>query len=117
MKRVFNVSVLLFAVMLLCSSDVLNYTRLTIVVIDHVGNHVEGATVKLFDNKADFDKLENEVKVGVSNHKGKVYFKELQPREYYVYAEKGDFNNVGHGEKTSVLVENHHNKANVIISE
>lgn len=94
-----------------------SYTRLTITIIDELGNKVEGASVKIYKTKEDYDKLENEVAAETSDSKGRVYFRELEPIAYYVLAEKDDMNNVTLGEKTSVLEENKNNKANIVITQ
>jgi hypothetical protein len=48
--------------------------------------------------------------------KGRVVFSDLEAKEYYVQAEKGDLDNGGAGVKTIPLVAKRTNKVTIIIS-
>ena len=93
-------------------------TKLKITVIDPLGNVVEDAKVMLFANKADYLKEVNEVQpFKLSNAKGQVTFKKLQPKSYYILVRKGDLSNAGGGEIVDTLEKGKLNKANVVISD
>lgn len=90
-------------------------TKLQVTVRNDLGNVVEGATVLLFKTEADYDKSENFVGEAVTDRKGRVIFKDLEPISYYMHVEKGDLTNIGLGVKTVKLVSKKKNKLNVII--
>ncbi len=93
-------------------------TKLKITVIDPIGNVVPDAEVTLFKTKADYQKEVNPVqKLKLTNVKGQVTFKKLEPRSYYVLVRKGDMSNAGGGEIVNDLVKGKVNKANVVISD
>ena len=56
-------------------------------------------------------------KLKLTNVKGQVTFKKLEPRSYYVLVRKGDMSNAGGGEIVNDLVKGKVNKANVVISD
>ncbi len=92
-------------------------TQLRITVIDDLGNIQEGATVKLFTSEKDFKAEKNPIlpETKLTNKKGIIIFKEIEAREYWVLAEKGDKNNWGGGIKTDPLMEKKVNKINIVI--
>lgn len=91
-------------------------TSLTITVRNNLGNIEEGVNVQLFPTEEDYrnetnpstDKL-------VSDKKGRVRFKDLEPKVYFVNAVKGDKNNIGAGVQTDTLAEGKVNKVTIII--
>ena len=92
-------------------------TKLKITVVDALGNLVKEAKVLLYKNQADYDKEVNEVQAHkLTNKKGQVTFKKLQPRSYYIKMTKGDMNNAGAGEKVKKLAKGKLNKVHVVIS-
>lgn len=92
-------------------------TKLKITVVDALGNLVKDAKVLLYKNQADYDKEVNEVQAyKLTNKKGQVIFKKLQPRSYYIKVTKGDMNNAGAGEKVKKLAKGKLNKVHVVIS-
>ena len=92
-------------------------TKLKITVVDALGNLVKEAKVVLYKNQADYDKEVNEVQAyKLTNKKGQVTFKKLQPRSYYIKVAKGDMNNAGAGEKVKKLAKGKLNKVHVVIS-
>ena len=95
-------------------AQILN-TSLTLTVRDELGNTVEGATVQLYEQEADYLAEKNAIADGVTDKKGVVKFKKLEGKSYYVLAQKGDINNAGGGEKIGQLEEGKFNKATVII--
>ncbi|HOO09696.1 MAG TPA: carboxypeptidase-like regulatory domain-containing protein [Cyclobacteriaceae bacterium] len=90
-------------------------TSLTLTVRDDLGNTVEGATVQLFGTEADYLAEVNVVVEDVTDKKGVVKFKKLEPKPYYVIARKDDLDNSGGGEQIGKLEEGKFNKATVII--
>jgi len=91
-------------------------TSLEITIRNRLGNTVEGCEVQLFGNYDDYQNGENPLsETQISNKKGKVLFKDLEPVEYYIRAEKGKANNFGEGEMVDKLIEGRRNKVNLII--
>lgn len=90
-------------------------TKLKITVLDGLGNLTEGAKVTIFKTETDYTNNENPVATGITDAKGRVVFKNLEPIIYYVYAYKGDMNNNGEGVKISTLEEGKMNIVNTII--
>jgi hypothetical protein len=91
-------------------------TSLEITVRDRLGNTVEGAKVQLYKTFEDYQNETNPVTdVKITDSKGRVLFKELESRPYYLNASKGEDNNYGDGEMVDTLVENRKNKVTVII--
>jgi len=91
-------------------------TSLRITVLNELGNVVEGADVTLFATDEDYRKEENPVMDSQqTDRKGRVTFKNLQPKTYFVLAEKGDLNNNAAGVQTDILQEGRLNKVNIII--
>ncbi|MFO7256603.1 MAG: hypothetical protein DIU61_002850 [Bacteroidota bacterium] len=106
---------LLMIVAIAASGFQLIKTTLNITVRDGLGNTVEGATVRLFENEDDYNKEQNAVAEGVTDDKGVVKFKDLKDIAYFVLAEKDDLNNFGGGEKTGKLEAKRINKVTVVI--
>ncbi len=91
-------------------------TSLEITIRDRLGNVVEGAEVQLYRTFEDYQNETNPIsEVQITDTKGRVLFKELEARPYYVNAHKGDENNYGEGEMVDTLVENRKNKVTVVI--
>lgn len=111
------------ALMAVCSLSAFTFaskgifgTGLRITVIDELGNPVEGATVRLFASDEDYRASENDVQdAQTSDEKGRVTFKELESRVYFIDARKGDMNNNGAGVQTDKLIDNRLNKVNIVI--
>ena len=93
-------------------------TSLRITVLDELGNVVENAQVTIYGNRGDYEKSENAVAgPELTDQKGRVTFKDLDAKAYYILARKGDRSNYGGGEMTDVIAKNKLNKLNVVISE
>lgn len=90
-------------------------TQLHITIRNELGNTVEGATVKLYENEEDYKEEQNSVAEGITDAKGIVKFKELKAMPYFVLAEKDELNNFGGGEQTGKLEANRINKVNIVI--
>ena len=90
-------------------------TSLTITVRDELGNTVEGVSVKLFAKEDDYIKEKNQLGEGMTDAKGVVKFKKMNPVSYYVLCRKGDKDNTGGGEKISELKKGEFNKVTIVI--
>lgn len=90
-------------------------TSLTVTVRDELGNTVEGATVKLFENEADYNAEKNPSVEGVTDAKGNVKFKDMKAIPYFILVRKGDKDNAGKGEQTGALEAKKFNKVTIII--
>ncbi len=95
--------------------DQLLPTKLRVTVINGQGNLVEGATVSLYNSEEDFLASTDPLKLDRTDAKGRVTFKGVEPRSYYIEARKGEMNNDGRSSKTSNLQEGKLNKVNVVI--
>ncbi|MEP0987803.1 carboxypeptidase-like regulatory domain-containing protein [Ekhidna sp.] len=90
-------------------------TKLRVTVIDGLGNFVEGATVSIYENEADYRASENAVSTMTTDKKGRVTFKDVKPVSYYIEATFDGKNNNGEGVMTSELSEGKINKVNTVI--
>lgn len=91
-------------------------TSLKITVLNELGNTEENVEVQLYSTDEDYKKEENSVTdVALTNKKGQVKFKGLDPTVYYIMAKKGDKNNWGAGVQTDSLQEKKLNKVSIII--
>src|SRR5689334_13011292 len=114
MRRVLSVLALV-AVVALTTGFQLIKTTLSVTVRDEVGNTVEGAKVRLFENEEDY-KTEQHMSVeGTTDAKGIIKFKDLKAISYFVIVDKGDLDNSGGGERTGKLEEKKVNKVTIII--
>jgi uncharacterized GH25 family protein len=93
-------------------------TSLRLTVLNSLGNPVSNAKVSIFANDEDYANDENAVAgPALTDEKGRVTFKNLDEKAYYVKAVKGDMSNYNEGEQMGKLEKNKLNKVNVIISE
>lgn len=91
-------------------------TSLKLTVLNELGNQEENVMVQLFPTEEDYRNETNPVtEVQYTDKKGRVKFKDLEPRVYFVNAEKGDKNNIGAGVQTDTLAENKLNKITIVI--
>lgn len=90
-------------------------TSLTVTVRDELGNTVEGAMVKLYENETDYNSEKSPAAEGTTDPKGVVKFKDIKAIIYYVLARKGDKDNAGGGEKTGQLEAKKFNKVTIVI--
>lgn len=114
MKKCISLLALTFTLAFFSNAQVIK-TSLTLTILDELGNRVEGATVKLYENETDYTTEKNPSQEGVTDAKGVVKFKNLKAIAYFVLARKGDKDNAGGGEKTGKLEAKKFNKANIII--
>ena len=92
-------------------------TAIRVTVLNKLGNPVKDAQVTLYANSEDYENSENAVAGPDSTDvKGRVVFKNLDPKVYYVEAKKGDMTNYGGGEKTNPLEKGKTNRVNIVIS-
>lgn len=115
MKKILGLAIIFFALSAFSATQVFK-TNLKITVRNELGNVEEGVSVQLFPTEEDYRQETNPVtEVMVTDSKGQVKFKELEPKVYFVNAEKGDKNNIGAGVKTAKLEDGKLNKITIII--
>ena len=91
-------------------------TNLRITVLDDLGNLQEGATVIVYEKEEDYRQEANPVTdPEQTDRKGRVTFKRIVAKSYYVQVVKGDKKNDGKGVKTAKLDEGRMNKINIVI--
>lgn len=91
-------------------------TSMRITVLSSLGNNVENAKVTVYENQKDYENEENAVAgPSFTDEKGRVTFKNLEEKQYYVQVVKGDANNYGDAEQTSKLQKGKINKFNIVI--
>jgi hypothetical protein len=92
-------------------------TNLRITVLDDLGNLQEGATVIIYENEENYREEVNPVAgPDQTDRKGRVTFKKIPAKSYFVQVVKGDKKNDGKGVKTAKLDEGRMNKINVVIN-
>src|SRR5690606_4971150 len=114
MKRITQLSLLAILIAGLSGFQLIK-TTLNITVRNDLGNIVEWATVRLFENEDDYSKEENAAAEGTTDAKGVVKFKDLKAIAYFVLVEKDDLNNFGGGEQTGKLEAKRINKVTIVI--
>lgn len=93
-------------------------TKLKITVLDDLGNVVKDAKVTIYRSEADYAKEVNPVQpYQLTDSKGRVTFKNLEEKPYYVIVRKGDMDNSNGGEVISALSKGKVNKANIVITD
>lgn len=91
-------------------------TSMRITVLSRLGNAIENAKVTVYQNQKDYENEENSVAgPAFTDEKGRVTFKNLEEKQYYVQVIKGDDNNYGDAEQTSKLKKGKINKFNIVI--
>ena len=91
-------------------------TGMRITVISRLGNAVENAKVTVYANQKDYENEENPVAgPAFTDSKGRVTFKTLEEKQYYVQVIKGDDSNYGDAEQTGKLKKGKINKFNIVI--
>lgn len=90
-------------------------TSLKVLVLDELGNPVEGAEVSLFKNQEDYRAGENLLVKKTTDKDGEVVFKKLEVTSYFIHADYDGKTNVGGGVQTEKLVEGRINKVNTIV--
>jgi uncharacterized GH25 family protein len=87
-----------------------------ITVLSRLGNPVENAKVTVFENREDYENEENAIAgPAFTDAKGRVTFKNLDEKQYYVQVIKGDDSNYGDAEQTGKLDKGKLNKFNIVI--
>lgn len=93
-------------------------TKLKVTVLDDLGNVVQDAKVTIYGSKVDYSKEVNPVQpFKLTDSKGKVTFKRLDTKSYYIIVRKDDMDNSNGGEVVSELEKGKVNKANIVISD
>jgi hypothetical protein len=91
-------------------------TGVRLTILNSLGNIVENAKVTMYKNWDDYENEENAIAgPAFTDKKGRVTFKNLEDKQYYVKAVKGDKSNYGEGEQTNKLTKGKINKINIII--
>jgi uncharacterized protein (DUF2141 family) len=116
MKIKHFISVLILLLPVLLSAQFLP-TSLRVIVLDDVGNVQKGATVTIYATEKDFQEGKNIVATGKTDDKGKLMFKNLSPKSYFIKAVLGKKDNTDGAYTTSILEAGKVNKINLIISE
>ena len=107
---------LMVAFSTLTSATQLINTQLRITVLNELGNKEEGAEVTLYATEEDYRKETNPVlSTQKTDRKGRVTFKGLEEKVYFVMVKKGEMNNNGLGVQTEKLVGKKINKITIII--
>jgi len=119
MKKL-SVAAIIFAIALTTSSFTSEYqilsTGMRITVLSRLGNPVENAKVTVFNNQEDYENEENAIAgPSFTDAKGRVTFKNLEEKQYYVQVIKGDESNYGDAEQTGKLKKGKLNKFNIVI--
>ena len=97
-------------------SDQVIRTALRITVLDNLGSKVTGASVILYNNEEDYRNSEHPVlEAQITDNKGRVTFRGLEEKVYFVDVQMGDLNNVGLAVQTDTLQPNLINKVNIVI--
>ncbi len=117
MRKSIFISILLLSSLLISASFPIQLlpTSLKIVVRNNLGNTEENVKVQLYKSKEDYRNETQAVSVELTDKKGRVTFKKLEPIVYYINATKGEANNYGMGAQTDTLEEGRINKLTVII--
>lgn len=91
-------------------------TGMRITVLSRLGNPVENAKVTVFENQEDYENEENAIAgPAFTDKKGRVTFKNLDEKQYFVQVIKDDANNYGDAEQTGKLDKGKLNKFNIVI--
>jgi len=91
-------------------------TGMRITVLSRLGNPVENAKVIVYETREDYDSEENSIAgPAFTDEKGRVTFKNLDEKHYFVQVVKGDESNYGDGEQTGKLKKGKINKFNIVI--
>jgi hypothetical protein len=114
MRKYTSIIVIMLLATIVTQAQIIK-TSLTLTVRDELGNTVEGVSVKLFENEADYTAEKNPSEEGMTDAKGVIRFKNLKAIAYFVLARKGDKDNAGGGEQTGKLEEKKFNKATIVI--
>ena len=91
-------------------------TSIRVTVLDALGNPVPDAEVTLYHTEEEYRQEENPVfETQMTDRKGRVKLKDLEPKVYFVDVVKDDMTNAGAGVQTDTLREGRINKVNIII--
>jgi uncharacterized GH25 family protein len=91
-------------------------TGVRITVFDRLGSLVENAKVTIYETREDYENEENAVAgPSFTDSKGRVTFKNLDVKVYFVQVIKGEENNYGDAEQTGELQKGKLNKFNIVI--
>lgn len=114
-KIIFSTLIILLTMVAFDAQSEVLPTNLKITILDNLGNPVADAKVSIYSSKDDYLNSKNAITQGVTNAKGIVKFKKLEPKAYYIEAVSGDKKNDGLGAATDQLQEGRTNLVNVVI--
>lgn len=119
MKTFLSIAVVVFLMISVTSVEAeyqILPTGMRITVLSRLGNIIENAKVTVYANQEDYENEENAVAgPAFTDGKGRVTFKNLEEKQYYIQVIKGDENNYGDGEQTGKLKKGKTNKFNIVI--
>lgn len=90
-------------------------TQLRITIVNDLGTQKEGVKVTLYGNGEDYHASENPVQEGMTDSKGRVSFKDLESKVYWVHAVKENMSNEGLGVQTDTLQAKRLNQVTIVI--
>ncbi|WP_436515564.1 carboxypeptidase regulatory-like domain-containing protein [Ekhidna sp. To15] len=115
MKLSIILALSLFVCSVSISSGQILKTKFQVIVIDNLGNYVEGATVTIYSSGDDYKSNTNELIIGKTDKKGKFQYKGLEAKSYFLDVRKDNLKNDGEGVQTGSLSEKKINKVIVVI--
>ena len=119
MKKLITVAIVFFillSVTVVSAELQILPTGMRITVLSRLGNVVENASVTVYETRDDYDNEENAIAgPAFTDKKGRVTFKNLEEKHYFVQIVKGDASNYGDAEQTGKLKKGKVNKFNIII--
>ncbi len=97
--RIYTIMLTIVSVIILQSSiacmKIDNPPALEIIVLDQFNNPVQQALVGLFENQQEWGMLENPVQAWkATDANGSVVFINLKPENYFIFAQKGESDNL-----------------------
>ena len=90
-------------------------TNLKILVVDELGNLVEGAQVAIYIKREDYLKSINSYQSGKTNEKGSIKFSKIKPVSYFIEISKGEKKNDGLAAHTQALTKGKTNYFTILI--
>ena len=117
MKKILLISGICTLLISAMSYQIILKTSLQIQILNRLGSRVSGVEVKLYGNKEDYESEHNQLgETQLTDNKGRVLFKDLEAKPYYVSAKKGKLSNYGEAELTDTLSAGRRNKVVIIIN-
>ena len=118
MKTLASKALILSVIVILSSAFTVELlpTKLQVTVRNTLGNVEPEVRIELYETEEDYKNEENIVQEAVyTDKKGRVVFKDLEEKTYFINAVKGDMNNYGMGVQTGKLEKGKVNKVTIVI--